>query len=144
MILLCTKNLYPVHGSHSPFDRKMCILLLMRCHCPPIWPHAPTLNLTYIWIVPSKLSLAHPSQSPYVPHSISDVHIPSLRSFIQIIHPSPRLSKLFHNTLIYDEEFPRPTPKLDDHPVICVWMPIQCIHTSILWLNSLNTCNSPN
>jgi hypothetical protein len=59
MILLCTKNLYPIHGSHSPFHRKMCILLLVRCHCPPIWPTLP-LNVTYIWIISSKLSLGSP------------------------------------------------------------------------------------
>jgi hypothetical protein len=47
------KTLYPIHGSHSPFRRKMCIPLLVRCHCPPIWPALP-LNLTCIWIVPSK------------------------------------------------------------------------------------------
>jgi hypothetical protein len=44
-----------IHGSHFPFHRKMCILLLVWCHCPPIWPPALPLNLTYIWIDPSKL-----------------------------------------------------------------------------------------
>jgi hypothetical protein len=43
-------------SSHSPFLRKMCTPLLVRCHCPPIWPALPP-NLTYIWIVPSKMSL---------------------------------------------------------------------------------------
>jgi hypothetical protein len=35
MILYVQKTLYPIHGSHCPFHRKMCIPLLVRCHCPP-------------------------------------------------------------------------------------------------------------
>jgi hypothetical protein len=46
-ILLCTKNLYLFHDSHSLFHRKMCILPQVRCHRPPIWPALP-LELTYV------------------------------------------------------------------------------------------------
>jgi hypothetical protein len=60
MILLCIKTLYPIHGFHSPFRSKMCIPLLVRCHCPPIWSLALPLNLIYIWTVLSKLSLGSP------------------------------------------------------------------------------------
>jgi hypothetical protein len=44
-------------------------------------------------------------------------------SFIQGIRPGPRLLVVFRNTLIfYGEELldPRPTPKLDDHPLSAV------------------------
>jgi hypothetical protein len=65
---------------------KICNLPLVGCHCPPIWLPALPLNLTYIWIVPSKLSLGSPPYTnPYVLRSKSHVHIPSLRSFIQRI-----------------------------------------------------------
>jgi hypothetical protein len=66
MILLCTKILYPIHSSHSPFNRKMYVILLVRCHCPRIWPPALPLNLTHIWIVPSKLSLWSPPSTYYL------------------------------------------------------------------------------
>jgi hypothetical protein len=45
---------------------------------------------------------------------------PSLRSFIQGIRPDPRLLVYFRNRLtFYGEELlaPRPTPKLEDHPL---------------------------
>jgi hypothetical protein len=35
MILLYTKILCLIHDSHSPFHIKMCILLLVQCHCTP-------------------------------------------------------------------------------------------------------------
>jgi hypothetical protein len=54
MIILCTKSLYIIHDSHSPFRRKMCTLPQVRCHRPPIWPPTLPLNLTYIWLVPLK------------------------------------------------------------------------------------------
>jgi hypothetical protein len=46
MILLCTKTLYPIHGSHSPFQTKRVF---------PCWYGATALppNLTNIWILPS-------------------------------------------------------------------------------------------
>jgi hypothetical protein len=90
MILLCTKEpvpnswfsyvqkyLYPIHGSHSPFDRKMCILLLVWCHGPPIWPPALPLNLTYIWTVPLKLFLWSP------PYKLLIIHVPYLVSIFR-------------------------------------------------------------
>jgi hypothetical protein len=55
MILICTRNLYLIHETCSPFLRKMCILLQVHCQRPPIWPLAFLLNLTYISTVPSKL-----------------------------------------------------------------------------------------
>jgi hypothetical protein len=63
--LMYKKTLYPIHGSHSPFHRKMCILLV-QCHCPPIWPPTLPLNLTHIWIVPSKLPLGIPPYTNYL------------------------------------------------------------------------------
>jgi hypothetical protein len=92
MILLCTKILYPIHSSHSPFNRKMYIILLVWCHCPCIWTPALPLNLTYIWTVPSKLSLGSPPYTFYVPHSKSHVHIPLLGLFVQRIRTGPRLT----------------------------------------------------
>jgi hypothetical protein len=60
MILLCRKkNLYLIHDSHSPFRRKMCILLQFRCHRPPIWPPILSLNLTYILMTLLTLSLVN-------------------------------------------------------------------------------------
>jgi hypothetical protein len=43
-----------------------------------------------------------------------------LRSFIQRTRPSPRVTDIFHNKLTFYSEgllVPRPTPKLDDHPL---------------------------
>jgi hypothetical protein len=48
MILWCTKqNLYLVHDSHSPYHRKKCIRLRVRCHPCPIWPVLPISNLHF-------------------------------------------------------------------------------------------------
>jgi hypothetical protein len=58
-----------------------------------------------------------------VPCSKSHVHIPLLRSFIQKIHPGPRLIDPFRNMLAFYGEVllaPRPTPKLEDHPLSIV------------------------
>jgi hypothetical protein len=65
------RNLYLIYKSHSYFHRKMFILLLVRCHCPPMWPPALPLNLTYICIVPSKLSLG---SAPYTNSLYSKNH----------------------------------------------------------------------
>jgi hypothetical protein len=53
----------------------MCILPQVRCHCPPIWPPALPLNLTYIWLVPCKLWLRNPSL-----FKLHTFHIPNLIS----------------------------------------------------------------
>jgi hypothetical protein len=53
------KNPYLIHDSHFSFCRKMCILVLVRCHCPPIWPPALLLYQTYILIVLVKLLLVN-------------------------------------------------------------------------------------
>jgi hypothetical protein len=85
------------------------------------------LNLTYIWIVPSKLSLRSP---PYTNSlystSKSHVHIPSLRSCIQRIHPGPSLCVTFRNRFVFYIEgllAPCQTPKLQDHPLsfVCLF-----------------------
>jgi hypothetical protein len=50
-------------------------------------------------------------------------HFPLLRSIIQRISPCPRLLVNSHNKIIfYGEELlaPRPTPKLEDHPLSAV------------------------
>jgi hypothetical protein len=54
---------------------------------------------------------------------ILSTHLRPLRSFIQRIRPGPRLFVIFRNKLIfYGQEFlaPRPTPKLEDHPLSAV------------------------
>jgi hypothetical protein len=58
-------------------------------------------------------------QTPYVPCAKSHVHIPLLRSFIQKIHPGPRLIDPFCYMLVFYGEgllAQHPTPKLEDHP----------------------------
>jgi hypothetical protein len=60
----------------------------------------------------------------YIPiEAKSHVNFLSLGSFIQGMLPSPRLLVVFRNKLIfYGEELlaPRPTPKLEDHPMSAV------------------------
>jgi hypothetical protein len=41
MIILCAKNLYLIHDSHSPFHRKICTLPQVQC---PIHLHARVLD----------------------------------------------------------------------------------------------------
>jgi hypothetical protein len=64
-----------------PLSIEQCVFFCWFGACLPI-------KSNYFWIVPSKLSLEN---LHYVPHSKSHVHIPSLRSFIQRIHPGVRL-----------------------------------------------------
>jgi hypothetical protein len=85
MILLCTKNLYPIHDSHSSFRKKMFIHLQVLCHRPSISPPALPLNLTYILIVPSKRSLGSPTL-----YKLLTFHNPNL---ISIFRPLGHLSK---------------------------------------------------
>jgi hypothetical protein len=47
MILLCTKNLYVIHDSHSPFHRKMYIRLMGLWHPCPIRPPIVPLNVYF-------------------------------------------------------------------------------------------------
>jgi hypothetical protein len=54
IFLLCTRNLYLIHNSYSPFHRKMCIDLFGRFRLWPMCPVLP-LNLTHIWVFLSKL-----------------------------------------------------------------------------------------
>jgi hypothetical protein len=91
IILLCTpKKLHLSHDSHSPFRRKMYILIQVRCHRPP--------TKSDIWLVPSKLSLGS---------------LLYTNSIIRI-HPGPRLYLVFrYKFILYGEGWlaPRPTPK---------------------------------
>jgi hypothetical protein len=67
-----------------------------------------------------------------IPGTKSHVHFLSFGSFIQGIRPGPRLLVVFCNKLIfYSEELlaPRPTPKLEDHPVGCPRLLIQQIRS---------------
>jgi hypothetical protein len=75
MILLCTRNLYLIHDSYSPFRRKMCILQQVRCHHPLIWLLSLPLNVTYISTVPLKLSLGSPPYTNSL-HSIIQISCP--------------------------------------------------------------------
>jgi hypothetical protein len=53
-----------------------------------------------------------------IPSPKSHTHIPSIRSFIQRIRPSPGLKHMFRNKLIFYSEVllaPYPTPKLEHH-----------------------------
>jgi hypothetical protein len=68
---LIYRHQYLINVSHSPFCRKMCILLLVQGHCPPIWPPALPLNVTYIWIVPPKAVIRDPKM--YIVHSMFQI-----------------------------------------------------------------------
>jgi hypothetical protein len=59
MVLLWTRMIYLIDDCHSPFRRKICILLQVRCHRPPVWPPALPVNLTYILTVLLPLSLVN-------------------------------------------------------------------------------------
>jgi hypothetical protein len=64
-----------------------------------------------------------PSTGPYPEPDRSNIHFLLLRSFVQGICPGPRLLMNFRNKLIfYGEELlaPRPTPKLEYHPLSAV------------------------
>jgi hypothetical protein len=43
--LLCTKTLYPIYGSHSPFHTKCVFPCWCGATVPPIWPPALPLHL---------------------------------------------------------------------------------------------------
>jgi hypothetical protein len=74
--LMHKRKLYLINDSHSRFCRKMRILLLGRCHHPPIWPSASPQNLIYMLIVLLILSLVNlPIQTSYVQCTESHVHI---------------------------------------------------------------------
>jgi hypothetical protein len=108
-----------------PFPIEKCILACWFSAIsipPPVLP----INLTYISILLPQLSWAN---LPYtyctsdIAPSKSHVHFPLLRSIIQRISPCLRLLVNFRNNFIfYGKELlaPRPTPKLDDHPLSAV------------------------
>jgi hypothetical protein len=85
MIILCTKNLYLIHDSHSPFH----ICLIVRCHPCPIWPPVPPINLTYIFILPLQLPWAN---LPYIDflHCTHQISYPVFLA--QVVYPN-NLSK---------------------------------------------------
>jgi hypothetical protein len=116
--------MYLIHDSDSPSHRKMYTGLLVRGHLSPIWPPVLPLNLTYILILLLPLSWVN---LPYTYFWCSKFQIASpfswLRSIIQRISPCPRFLVNFRNKLIfYGEDLlaPRPTLKLEDHPLSAV------------------------
>jgi hypothetical protein len=76
----------PVPNSWLAFlvHRMICILILVRCHRPPIWPPALLLNLTYIFIFLLVLSLVN---LPYtnVLHSRYQISYPY--SIAKVVYP---------------------------------------------------------
>jgi hypothetical protein len=62
------------------------------------------------------ISYMHSSSPPFV------LHAPPISSCIQGTRPGPRLLENFRNKLIFYGELlpPRPTPKLEDHPLSAV------------------------
>jgi hypothetical protein len=88
-----------------------------------LWIVLP-LNLTYILILfchcPERTCPIHTSA---VRSSESQVHFLALRSIIQRNSPCPRLLMNFRKKFIFYGEVlltPRPTPKLEDHPLSAV------------------------
>jgi hypothetical protein len=71
--------------------------------------------------IPNSLELSICSYPEPVQSSVRNlIHVSSLGLFIQRIRPGPRLFRSFRNKFIfYGEEFlaPRPTSKLEDHPL---------------------------
>jgi hypothetical protein len=72
------KILYLIHDSHFRFHRKMCILLLVRCHCPP------TKSNLYF-----DSSFGTVTSEPVI-YKLLKFHVPSLLS---LFHCLCRLSK---------------------------------------------------
>jgi hypothetical protein len=93
-----------------PFPIEKCIL-------------ACWFGVTYIWYFfhncPERTCPIHTSD---IPCSKSHVHCPLVRSIIQRISPCPKLLVNFRTITFYGEELlaPRPTPKLEDHPLSAV------------------------
>jgi hypothetical protein len=121
------KNLYLIHDSHFPFHRKMCILLQVRCHCPP------TKSNFYL-----VSSLETVIREPTL-YKLLTFHNPNL---ISIFHSLSRLSKesvqvrglckLFITVSFYGEGLltPRPTPKAGGPPLVfCPRLLIQYIRS---------------
>jgi hypothetical protein len=81
--------------------------------CPPPPPQAHFLKgCCHKW--------PWPIQAPHVPSASSHIPFPLLRLY-QRISPGLRLCAVFHNMVIfYGVELlgPRPTPKLEDHPLL--------------------------
>jgi hypothetical protein len=76
----------------------------------------------------------------------SCIHILSLRSFIQWIHPGPRLLVIFRNKLIfYGEDLlpPRPTPEAGGPPFVsCMWQLIQYIRSYPPYLKGVSSIHN--
>jgi hypothetical protein len=127
-ILLCTKiNLNLIHDFHSFFHRKMCVLLLVQFHCPPICPAVSPLDLPYISIVLFILSLAN---LPYTQwrHFRSRISYPY--SLTKVFYLKNLSRSYACNMLIlrWRTVSPTPNPKAGGPPlVVCLWLLIQCI-----------------
>jgi hypothetical protein len=122
--LMCAKNLYLIHNSHSLFCSKMYIRLLVWCHCHPIWPPELSLNLINILTVPLKLSLGRLPFKIYVPHSKS--HILIFHSLGNLpkesVQAQGSLKSFITGSFFYGQGLwaPRQIPKLEDHPLSTV------------------------
>jgi hypothetical protein len=76
----------------------------------------------------------------------SHIHIPLLRSFIQKIRPGPRLIDPFRSEFVFYGEGlldPRPTPKLEDHPLLFVRGCLFNIFAANLQLETVPTIRNP-
>jgi hypothetical protein len=103
-------------------EKKKCILLLVRCHRPPIWPPALPLNLTHILIVLSDTvtSIRALYKLLTFPSPKYQIHIPSLKSLIQrIVHVRGSFTGVCFLTGFFYAEVLAPCPirKLEDHPM---------------------------
>jgi hypothetical protein len=69
-----------------------------------------------------------------------------LRSFVQKIRPGPRLIDPFRNEFVFYGEgllAPRPTPKLEDHPLSFVRGCLFNIFAANLQLEAVSTIRNP-
>jgi hypothetical protein len=93
----------------------MCILPLVWCHCRPVWPTAHSLNITYVWRISFETVTGEPAWC-----RLLIFHTPLLRSLVERIRPSPRLTKLFRTILaFYGEGFLalHQNTMREDHPL---------------------------
>jgi hypothetical protein len=82
----------------------------------------PTKSILYLDSSLETVCLLYETSN--IPCTKFHIHISFLGSFIQRIRPGPRLFYDFCNEFIFYGEgilAPRPTPKLEDHPLSFVW-----------------------
>jgi hypothetical protein len=139
MILLCTKTLYPIHGSHSPFNQNVYSL----AGAVPLPSHltscTPTKSNLYL-----DSSLDTVIMEPLL-HKLLMFHVPNLITYAVYpkYRPSPRLSDTLRNKLIFYDEgllIARSHPKLEDHALSSVRGCIISEFTAIphMWRPSLH------